>query len=148
MTSFRQILYQIVFGTKEHKLTIDENNSEELYKYIWGIIKNNNCKLYRINGIENHVHILTDFHPSVALADLVKDVKVASNIWMKEKGRFPNFEGWQDGYSAFTYSLREKEMLVNYIKNQKEHHKKESFEEEYRRLLKENGIKFDERYLD
>lgn len=98
MSSYRQIYYQIVFGTKYRRPTIAEAHCEELYRYIWGIIKNNKCKLYRINGIEDHIHIFCDLHPSVALSDFVKDIKVASSIWMKQSGLFPDFEAWQEGY--------------------------------------------------
>ena len=66
---------------------------------------------------------------------------------MKQSGLFPAFEGWQDSYGAFTYSVKEKDMIINYIKNQKEHHKAETFHEEFKRLLEENGIEFDEKYL-
>ncbi len=147
MSSYKQIYYQIVFGTKYRKPTIAEPHCEALYKYIWGIINNKKCKLLRINGIEDHIHIFSDLHPSVALADYVKEIKVASSIWMKESGLFPDFEGWQDGYGAFTYSVRAKDMIINYVKNQKEHHKKETFYDEYKRLLIENEIEFDEKYL-
>jgi REP element-mobilizing transposase RayT len=147
MSSYRQIFYHITFGTKHRKPTIDESHCDELYKYISGIIKNKNCKLYRINGVEDHIHIFSDLHPIVSLSDYIKDIKVASSIWMKESGKFPKFEGWQDGYGAFTYSIREKNMIINYIKNQKEHHREETFFEEYKRLLLENGIEFDEKYL-
>jgi putative transposase len=145
--SHRQIFYQIVFGTKNREATIAESYCQELYKYIWGVIKNNKCKLYRINGIEDHIHIFSDLHPAISLADYVKDIKVASSIWMKECGKFPKFKGWQDKYGAFTYSIKEKDIIFNYIKNQKEHHKSENFYDEYKRLLIENGIEFDEKYL-
>jgi len=145
--SYRQIFYHIVFGTKNREATIAETHCEELYKYIWGIIKNNKCKLYRINGVEDHIHIFSDLHPSIALADYVKNIKVASSIWMKESGKFPKFKGWQNEYGAFTYSIKEKDMIINYIKNQKQHHKHESFYDEYKRLLIENRIEFDEKYL-
>jgi len=147
MSSFRQIYYQIVFSTKHRRPTISEAHCEELYKYIWGVVKNNNCKLYRINGIEDHIHIFCDLHPSVALADYVKDIKVSSSIWMKKSGLFPSFEAWQEGYGAFTYNIREKDKIINYVKKQKQHHKKEAFYDEYKRLLIENGIEFDEKYL-
>lgn len=154
MGTYRQIFYQLVFGTKNRKPTISKTSDEELYKYISGIIKNKRCKLYRINGIEDHIHIMSDLHPSVCLSDYVKDIKVASSLWMKESGKFPAFEGWQDSlsrsfgrYGAFTYSAREKDMIINYIKNQKEHHKSESFYDEFKRLLIENEIEFDEKYL-
>lgn len=103
--------------------------------------------LYRINGVEDHIHILSDLHPTVSLADFVKDIKVSSSIWMKESGKFPAFVGWQEGYGAFTYSIRERDMIINYIRKQKEHHKKETFQDEYKRLLIENDVEFDERYL-
>ena len=147
MGSYRQIFYQIIFGTKHRKPTVDEANCRELYQYISGIIKNKKCKLYRINGVEDHIHIFSDLHPTVSLSDYVKDIKVASSIWMKESGKFQKFEAWQEGYSAFTYSIREKDMILNYVKNQKEHHRKETFYDEFKRLLTENGIEFDEKYL-
>ena len=147
MSTYRQIFYQIVFSTKNREKTINEEQESELYKYIWGIVDNHDCKLYRINSMPDHIHIFSDLHPSVSLSDFVKDIKVASSLWMKESGKFDLFTGWQIGYGAFTYSIREKEMIIGYVKNQKEHHKKETFSDEYKRLLIENGIEFDEKYL-
>ncbi len=147
MGTYRQIFYQIVFGTKNRKATIAREAEEDLYKYIWGCIKNKKCTLFRINGIENHIHLMSDLHPSVSLSNYVKDIKIASSIWMKESGKFPAFESWQEGYGAFTYSVKEKDMIIDYIKNQKEHHKTENFQDEFRRLMMENGVPFDEKYL-
>ncbi|HSO88837.1 MAG TPA: transposase [Draconibacterium sp.] len=147
MSRYRQILYHIVFRTKDSKKSLPLDKSEELYKYIWGIIKNKNGFLYRINGMEEHIHILSDLHPSVALADYVRDIKTASSIWLKQNGNFPDFNGWADGYAGLTYSWNDKDFIINYIKNQREHHKKWSFEDEYRKLLEEHGIKPDERYF-
>ena len=145
--SYRQVFYQIVFGTREREKVIHEAYCNELYKYIWGIIKNKNCKLYRINGVEDHIHIFSDLHPSLSLAEYVKDIKVGSSLWMKENGNFPEFKGWQESYGAFTYSVKEKQAVIDYIKNQKEHHKVETFYDEYKRLLIENEVEFDEKYL-
>ncbi len=147
MASFRQIYYHIVFGTKGHKPTLSETESNDLYKYIWGIIKNKNCKLYRINGMKDHIHILSDLHPSISLANLIKDIKVATSIWLKTHKGFPNFESWAEGYAALTISHSHRNRIIEYIKNQKEHHKKESFNDEYKRLLIDHEIKFDEKYL-
>ena len=97
--------------------------------------------------MEDHIHIFSDLHPKVALADYIKDIKVSGSLWMKKNGNFPKFKNWQDSYGAFTYSIKQKEIIINYIKNQKEHHKRESFYEEYKRLLIENEIEFDEKYL-
>lgn len=147
MNSYRQILYHIVFCTYERKNTLPIEHHEELYKYIWGIIKNRKGVLYRINGTDNHIHILCDLHPTVCLADFMKEIKTASNLWMKQTTKYPKFESWAEGYCALTYSYKDKEMIVNYIKNQKEHHKKVTFEEEYRTLLKDHGIEWDEKYI-
>jgi REP element-mobilizing transposase RayT len=147
MGTYRQIFYQVVFSTKNRENTIAETFENELYKYITGIVKNHKCRLYRINGMPDHIHIFSDLHPTICLSDYVKNIKVASNRWMSESGNFPLFNGWQDGYGAFTYSIREKDRLIEYIKNQKEHHRKTSFYDEYKGLLIENGIHFDEKYL-
>lgn len=147
MSSHRQILYHIIFGTKFHKPAITPIYQEQLYKYIWGIIKNKNCILYQINGTRDHIHILSDLHPSISLADFVKDIKVATSKWMKESGNFANFEGWAVGYGAFTYTYREKEIVRKYIRNQEKHHMKVGFREEYINLLIEFGVDFGERYI-
>ena len=97
--------------------------------------------------MEDHIHILSDLHPSIALADFMRDIKTASSLWLKQHGYFPDFRGWADGYAALTYAWRDKDMIVNYIKNQQEHHKKEPFEKEYKQLLEEHGISVDEKYF-
>ena len=147
MGSYRQVFYHIVFGTKYRARVIEPAYEQELHKYMWGIIKNKGCVLYRINGMEEHIHILSDLHPSISLADYVKSIKVASSLWMKETGKFPGFRGWADGYGAFTCSIHEKERIANYIRNQKAHHSKELFADEFKRLLTENKIVFEEKYL-
>lgn len=147
MSTYIQILYHIVFSTKNRDRTLTLDKRPELYEYIWGIIKNKSCRLYRINGIDDHLHIATHLHPTVALAPLVKDVKLASSAYIKEKGLFKNFNGWQDGYAAFTYSFKDKDRVIEYVKNQEEHHLKISFKEELIMLLEEHGIEFHEKYL-
>jgi REP element-mobilizing transposase RayT len=147
MSTYTQILYQIVFSTKMREKTLTENKQDELYKYIAGILKNKKCHLYRINGIEDHIHILTHIHPSISLSSLVKDIKIASSVWIKTNSIFPNFKGWQDGYGAFSYSINDKDVLLNYVKNQKEHHKTITFQEEYLEFLKEHKIEFNEKFV-
>ncbi len=147
MNSYRQILYHFVFCTHNRQNTLPTQHHEELYKFIWGSIKNRKGVLYRINGTENHLHILSDLHPTVSASDFIKEIKTSSNSWMKESGLFPEFTSWAEGSCMLTYGMRDKEMIVNYIKNQKDHHNKSSFEEEYRELLREHGIEWDERYI-
>jgi putative transposase len=147
MSSYRQLLYHLVFRTKDSLPAIKQANADQLYAYITGIIKQKNSHLYRINGVENHVHILTDLHPSTALADFMREIKVSTSIWMKSGDLFPTFNGWADGYGSFTCSYMDMGRLIDYIKNQQEHHRKRTFEEEYRVLLLESGIKPDERFF-
>ena len=148
MSTYTQILYQIVFSTKHRERTLAKENHPELFKYIWGILKNKKCRLYRINGVEDHLHIVTHIHPTVALASLVKDIKIASSGYIKDSGLFPDFSRWQDGYGAFTYSIQAKDGLVEYVRNQEEHHKTKTFQEELIELLKEHGVAFEEKYLE
>ncbi len=122
-------------------------NRKVLFEYILAILVNKKCHPYQINGVEDHLHILTHVHPSLALASLVKDIKLASSKFIIENNIFPQFEGWQAGYCAFTYSIDRKEILINYIYNQEEHHKTTTFREEYIELLREQGVKYDEKYL-
>lgn len=147
MSSYRQILYHLVFRTKNSRKTLVPEHSKELFAYIMGFIQNKKGFLYRINGMEEHLHILCDLHPTIALADFMRDLKTSSSIWIKQTGKFPKFNGWSDGYAALTYAWKDKELIVNYIKNQQEHHKIETFEDELRRLLIEHGIKVDDRFF-
>lgn len=109
MSTYRQIFYQIVFGTKYRKPTIAREHDEELYKYIAGIIKNKNCKLYRVNGIEDPIYIMSDLHPSVCLSDYVKDIKVASSLWMKNA---ENSQNLKDGKMDMEHLLIQLEKRI------------------------------------
>ncbi len=147
MSSYRKILYHLVFRTKDSLATLNQEHSGDLYAYMTGLIKNKDCFPYRINGVENHMHILSDLHPSIALQDFMRDLKTSSSIWIKRSGNFPEFKGWSAGYAALTYAWKDKDMICNYIKNQQVHHLKESFEDELWRLLREHGIEIDEKYF-
>ena len=154
MSTYTQIIYQIVFSTKNRENAFSKDNRPKLFAYIDGILSNNKCHLYRINAVEDHVHIVSHFHPTVALASLIKDIKIASSGFIKDNALFKHFVAWQEaclagrrGYGAFTYSFRDKDKLIEYVKNQEEHHKKITFKEEYIALLNEHGIEFDEKYL-
>ncbi len=147
MSTYTQILYQIVFSTRNRKRCLNSKDRPELFSYIHGILKNKNCHLYRINGVADHIHIVTHIHPTVALASLVKDIKMATSEYIEFEFLFPGFDGWQEGYGAFTYSIQSKNNLIEYVKNQEEHHHIKSYREEYIHLLKEHQIEFDEKYL-
>ena len=147
MSTFTQIIYHIVFSTKHRQMSLSHDKRPELFKYIWGVIAEKKSHPYWIDGVEDHLHIATHIHPTVALSPLIKDIKLASISFVKENNLFRNFAGWQDGYAAFTISYRDKDMLINYIKDQEEHHKIVSYKEELIALFEEHGIEFDEKYL-
>jgi len=148
MSTYTQILYQIVFGSKDHAPFLNSENENILFGYIAGILKNKSCHSYIVGGAGNHIHIITHLHPSVSLSSTVKDIKLASHKMILENGKsFSHFPGWQIGYSAFTYHISAKENLIKYVVNQREHHRIHSFKDELISLLKENSVPFDERYL-
>lgn len=145
--SYTRLLYHIVFRTKYGKNTIPIHCESELYAYIMGIVNNKKSKLYRIGGMPNHIHLLVDIHPTFAVSDFMKELKEYSSKWLKTNPNFPDFEGWAVTFAAFTYSTNEKQTIINYIKNQKEHHKAVDFEQEYRQFIIDNGVEIDERYF-
>jgi len=147
MSTFSQIYIQVVFAVKGRKSLIASPWEEELYKYITGIITNKGQKLIAINGMPDHIHILIGLKPSCCLSDLVQELKKAANAFINGK-RFTRsrFE-WQKGFGAFSYSHSALDNVIAYIQNQKEHHKKKTFKEEYIGLLKKFEIAYDEKYL-
>ncbi len=147
MSTYTQILYHIIYSTKYRHPAIDKTRRKELYKYIWGILKNKSCHLYQIGGVEDHIHIVTHLHPSISLSSLVKDIKLSSSDFIKSNRIFPEFNGWQKGYAAFTYTIKSKKNLVHYVQNQEEHHRKIDYQDEIKSLLKEHGITFDEKFF-
>ncbi|OFX23532.1 MAG: transposase [Bacteroidetes bacterium GWA2_31_9b] len=147
MSTYTQILYQLVFSTYKRERTLTKENRNELFQYVNGILKNKKCHLYWLNEVEDHIHIVTHIHTTIAPANLVKDIKLATSSFIADNKLFANFNGWQNGYGAFTYSINEKERLIEYVKNQEEHHKIKTFKDEYIQLLKENGVEFDEKYF-
>ena len=147
MSTYTQFLYQFVFATKNREKTLVEEQRTQLYKYIWGVLNNKKCHLYRIGGVSDHIHIVTHVQPTLCPATLIKDIKLSSSEFIKTNQLFPKFGGWQDGYGAFTYTFTEKDRLIEYVKNQEEHHKNKTFRQELIELLIEHGIEYDEKYL-
>lgn len=127
--------------------TIPHEYSEELYRYIWGICKNRNSKLLRINGIENHIHLLVDIHPSIALSSFCGELKRTASLWLKSNPKFPYFVGWGKEYYGFSVSQSHKNYIVEYIKNQRTHHSTLTFEDEMKRIFNELGIEWNDNKL-
>lgn len=137
----------IVFSTKNRQKLIDSTIENELYKYIGGINKSLECTPIKIGGHQDHIHILCLLSKKIALITLVERLKSNSSKWIKTKGEaYQNFY-WQNGYGAFSVNPTEVDVVINYIENQKEHHKHKTFQEEYRAFLKKYKVEFDERYV-
>ena len=143
--SYVRLLYHVIIRTKASQPVLSIEHSDELYRYIWGIIKNKSSMLYRVNGIEDHVHILFSLHPTIAFSDFMREMKAETSKMLKRTAGFEKFIAWSEGYAALSYSLKDKEVIINYIKNQREHHKTISFRDEYVAFLKEMNLELDER---
>ena len=145
--TYTQIHIQVVFAVQNRQSLISEKWEDELYKYITGIIQNYNHKVIQINGMPNHIHILFGMRPTQSLSDLMKKIKGNSSKWINEKGFVRGKFSWQAGYGGFTYSKSQLPNVIQYIKNQREHHKNISFSEEYLKFLKEYEVEYDKRYI-
>jgi REP element-mobilizing transposase RayT len=145
--TFSQIYIQYVFAVKGRNNMILPAFQDELYKYIAGIIDGKDQKSLAVNGMPDHIHILVGLKPMMRIADLVRDVKNNSSNFINEKGFLKQKFNWQDGYGAFSYSQSNFGNVIDYIKNQKEHHKKKTFQEEYKAFLKKFNIPFEDQYL-
>jgi putative transposase len=142
--TYSQNHVHVVFSTKERRKAIPREYLERLWAYMGGICKREEIFIHAIGGMEDHIHLLLQIPPSLALANAVLLLKSNSSKWMNEEGhRF----AWQRGYGAFSVSASNLNAVVRYIQNQERHHKKMSFEEEFVALLKRHGVSFDPKYV-
>ena len=145
--TFSQIYIQVVFAVKNRNCLILPEWEERLYKYISGIVQNKGQKMLAINGMPNHIHFFTGMKPSCCLSDLVREIKKSSNEFINEE-KFSRYKfNWQEGFGAFSYSHSHVDNVIKYIMNQKKHHHKKTFKEEYLEFLKKFNVAYNERYL-
>ena len=145
--TFTQIYLQFVFAVQNRSSLISSKWKNELYKYITGIVQNNNHKLIAINGMSNHIHLFVGYKPHQSIPDLLQDIKGSSSKWINRKTFIQGKFAWQAGYGAFSYSHSQINNVVQYIMNQEEHHRIKTFREEYIQLLKRFNIEYNERYI-
>ena len=146
--SLAKILVHTVFSTKERRPFLrDKVLREEMYRYLGGILANLECQPIIAGGVEDHVHLLCALSRTCNAADLVKEVKRGSSVWMKSKKPELRDFAWQNGYGIFSVGFSQIESVRDYIAGQEEHHRKVSFQDEFRQLLHRYDIEFDERYL-
>lgn len=145
--TYTEIHIQFVFAVKRRDGLIHSSFKDELYQYITGIIKNHNHKLLAINGMSDHIHIFIGMRPTQSISDLLQDIKGNSSKWINEKKFLKVKFEWQEGYGAFSYSKSQVNSVINYIKNQEQHHTAKTFREEYLEFLKLYEVEYDERYI-
>jgi REP element-mobilizing transposase RayT len=146
--SLAKILLHLVFSTKERRPFLkDPALREELHRYLGGILTNLECQPIIVGGVEDHVHLLFAHSRTATVADVVKELKRGSTVWLKTKSPGLSEFAWQNGYGVFSIGQSQLEDVRAYIAGQEEHHRKISFQEEFRRLLQRYEIAFDERYV-
>ena len=145
--TYTQLNIQAIFSVKGRDNIITNNFKDDLFKYIAGILKNNNQYSLIVNGHRDHIHIFFELNPSYALSDIMRIVKANSSKWINNNKFLPGHFEWQEGYGAFSYSRSQRNHVINYIKKQEEHHKNQSFQREYMDLLKKFDIQFNSHYI-
>jgi putative transposase len=145
--TYTQIYIHSVFTVQNKISLIMPNWQDDLFKYITGIVQNNGHKLIAINGMPDHVHLFIGMKPNQSLSDVMQDVKGDSSKWIHEKGLIKGKLEWQAGFGGFSYSISQIDAVVKYINNQKNHHKRKTFIQEYLEFLEKFKVPFDERYI-
>ncbi len=145
---YTQCLYHIVIRTRHSLPAITPEHERDVYHNIYSYCQHKGCKLLRVGGMPDHIHIFIDLHPTLSPSAFVHDLKIHVSHYLKERrDLFPRFEGWSKSYCAISKSYDEKETVIRYIKGQKEHHKRVPLGEELRTLLAATHIEIDERYF-
>lgn len=140
-------IQHFVFATKSRRPVIPMLAREHLYRMIWHLLKERRCTLYRINGIEDHVHMVVNVHSSISKAKLIQEIKSHTSQWMRKSGLFPDFDGWCDGFFSESKDPMSLDTIINYVRNQEVHHKGEGCKEELEKLYRHTGREWDEREL-
>jgi len=144
--TYHQIYLQTIFAVKYRKAVIDKTWKEKLFAVISNLINETNCKTIIVNGVEDHVHCFIGIKPVVAVSELMKTVKAKSSKYINDHSLTPEHFEWQEGYGVFSYSQKDVDTVYKYIQHQEEHHKVQTFRQEYLELLKEFKVEYDEQY--
>ncbi|MGE9313916.1 IS200/IS605 family transposase [Niabella sp. CJ426] len=145
--TFSQIYLQFVFALKGRQNLIQPDNKEELHKYITALVQARNAKMLAVHCMQDHIHLFVGFKPSMLISDFVKQIKVQSNEFIRNKKWIPGSFNWQEGYGVFSYGHSQIDRVCQYIQNQEQHHQKKTFQAEYLDFLQKFSIPFEERFL-
>jgi len=145
--SLSLVIIHIIFSTKEREPFVHADVRPNLHSYLATVARNADCECYRVGGVEDHVHLAIRLSRTLTIADLVEDLKTSSSKWLKTQG--PNLVkfAWQRGYGCFSVGPADLPALSSYIDGQEEHHRKRTFQEEFRMFLKKYGVKYEEAYV-
>jgi REP element-mobilizing transposase RayT len=147
MSTYTQILYHLVFSTKERKRTLPLEDRDSIFNYMWGILKNKQCYVFQMNLMDDHVHILFSLYPGISLSELVKSLKMSSGKMIRDECNSHRFDGWQSGYGAFTVSWENRQPIINYIKDQSKHHDRLDYLSELKTLLQQYGVDYNPKFI-
>lgn len=145
--TYHQLYIQVVFAVKYREAVLHKEWRKEVFGVIGNLINETGCKTLLVNGVEDHVHCFLGLKPTVSISELLKTIKAKSSKYINDNRFILNRFEWQEGYGAFSYSHSHIKEVYNYVANQEEHHKKESFKEEYLNYLNKFEIPYDERYI-
>ena len=146
--SLAQIYLHIIFSTKNREpFLTDRDFRRQVHGYVSSVCRSTGSSSLAVGGVEDHLHILCLFSRTCTVADLVKEVKRESSLWIKDRDPELRRFFWQEGYGAFSLSPSHVERVSSYIRNQEKHHRHETFQDEYRRILDKYGVAFEERYV-
>ena len=150
MRSYVQNTNQLIFTPKHRAPVLEKAGRERLFRYAHGFFRKKDCELFAANGVEDHLHFAFFLHASISKADLVRDLKRSLHNFIDRHALFPLFDKWQERYSWFTYSIWDRAMITGYVERQEAHHahQQEDYLTELKRLYEEQGLDFDERYLE
>ena len=145
--TYTQIYIQVVFAVSGRETLIRLEHKEELHKYITGIVTKQGQKLIAINSMPDHAHVLVGLRPDMALSSLVREVKASSSKFINERRWLRGTFRWQEGFGAFSYAHSQLDAVINYIRNQEQHHGRTSFRDDYMTLLRKFDIAFERKYV-
>jgi putative transposase len=145
--TYCKIYLHVVFSVRGRRNLIHKSWKDELHKYITGIVNGKEQKVYAIGGMEDHIHILLSIKPTIAVSDLIRDIKANSSKWINERGFVIGQFQWQEGFGAFSHAHAQLDSVIAYINNQEQHHRRKTFKEEYLEFLQNFNVDYDEKYL-
>jgi len=145
--TYRKFYIHIVFAVKNRQALLEKSWRHLVFKYISAVINRRGHFSLAVNGVQDHIHIFLDFNGKELIEDLVREIKKSSNAFIRNNNLCASKFEWQSGYGVFSYSYKQKDMIIKYVLNQEEHHKKQTFRQEYINALKSYEVDYNSKYV-